>query len=251
MRKYLSIMAVFLMAVAVIFPQTVEASISIDSSADSSAQDNTAVTSVTYALTITSGDFLVVCTIADDSTDADRPVTDVTWNSVSLTKLREDDDATANVTTGIWYTASPATGTHNIVVSYTGTVSQVASSALSLSGVTGIDNSSTTTTINSTTFSSNITALSADAYITDCTYALSALTTDPVTSQTEIMNFEPGAFEFALSSYDGPVTGASTIDYAPGNTGSDWYSTAVSLSATAAEAEPSWKKEYPQEIQWY
>lgn len=255
MRKYIGpLTGIALIILYTVFPQSANAAISLDSMANSSGVDNTSVTSVTYPITVTTGNVLVICTTASDLTDADRPVTGVTFNGDALSKVREDDDTSGNITTGIWYMSNPAITTGNIVVSYTGTVSRTGSFGIALSGaaVSPIDNSNTTATDNTTTFASSITALTSNAWAIDCTLGQSILTGSPTASDNQIANFSAGSFEFTIGSYAGPVSGATTLDWTGPATSNDWDSSAVTVSVAASGGgNPTWKKQYPQEVQWF
>lgn len=258
MRKYRApILGIVLIVLAVIFPQRVDAAISAENLANSSGVDNTSVTSVTYPITITSANILVVGAAGSDLTDADRPVTGVTFNGDALTLVRQDNDDSGNVTVSLWYIVNPDVVTGNIVVSYTGTVSTTGSFGIGLIGANTsapIDSQNTGVTDNSATHSASTTVVAAGSYVIDSTIAVSCLDAATVdASQTQITNFEPSVFTFILGSYESSAGGSTAMSWAGCNAGSsDWDSSVVSIAPAAAGGggTPSWKKEYPQETQW-
>lgn len=101
-----------------------------DSTANSTG---TGVSSLTYALNNSAGDVLVVGVCVNDG--AASHVSGITYNGVALTKSVEnnDDSPGSQTSTSLWYLASPATGSHNVVVSLNGTYN-VSSGAITFSG---------------------------------------------------------------------------------------------------------------------
>ena len=98
-----------------------------------------------------------------DTGASGRTVSAVTYNGVALTKLNSITAAVESSTQDgeLWYLIAPATGSHTIAVTLTGSVSHSASSAMSYTGVdqsspidssnTGQNNSGTATFTLSTT----------------------------------------------------------------------------------------------------
>ena len=109
--------------------------------------------SATSSLTISnftpnsgSNNVLVVITHADDSTDADRPVTGVTWNSTeTFSQAESGNDNTLNMTTEIWVLENPTITTADIDVSFTGTCSYVSCAVIHY---TGVDQTNPTDAVN-------------------------------------------------------------------------------------------------------
>jgi len=99
--------------------------------------------SLTFSHTVndnTQGIILVlVGAEANSANNGNDPVTSLTYNGNSLAKV---DSQHTNVTPGgsgnsaeIWYGLAPATGAHNVVVTYTGNVDGDSVTAISLTGV--------------------------------------------------------------------------------------------------------------------
>lgn len=78
---------------------------------------------------------LFVGVSTQDATDADRPVASSTYNGISLTKVRADNNNTFNQTSEVWKVASPSTGTNTVVVNFTGTVSDGTAGAMTFESV--------------------------------------------------------------------------------------------------------------------
>lgn len=80
------------------------------------------VNTLTSSFTVTSANLLVVSTSIRSATDANRPVTGITFNGVALTKVREDQVDAQDIGTGIWYLVNPSVGTFNVVTTCTGAI---------------------------------------------------------------------------------------------------------------------------------
>ena len=123
---------------SIISPLTADATIALDGVSNASGSDITSITSLSWSHTVTSNanGIIVIGTEADNNNDPDRVVTSVTYNGDSLTKIREDNSATAtDLSTGIWYRLLPDTGANTATVNYTGNVSFGMAGAISLTGV--------------------------------------------------------------------------------------------------------------------
>ena len=71
--------------------------------------------SVTISYTVGLDDgILILCTGAQDSNDANLPITTATYNGVALTKLRSDTNNN-DIRSEIWYLVDPPVGTYNLV----------------------------------------------------------------------------------------------------------------------------------------
>lgn len=106
----------------------------VDASSNSGAQ--AAVSTYNWSHTCSGSNRLLVVSVSSrDGTDADRPVTGVTYNSVAMTKAREDNDDTLDLTTSIWYLIAPSTGSNTIAVTHAGTVDAAGAGAVSLNNV--------------------------------------------------------------------------------------------------------------------
>lgn len=117
--------------------------------------------------------FLTVCTQARDTVSGDVAVTTVTANGIPLRKVRADQGTTvpASFRTELWYLVNPGVGTHTIVVTWNGALSNYGvGSATSYFGVhqgTPIDAQAGRNGVG-TTLSIAITTVANHALITDC-----------------------------------------------------------------------------------
>ena len=150
-----------------VLPKTAEAAIAFDAASNA---NNINITSLTWSHTTTGTNLLlVVGTFAKDGTDADRPVSDVTYGGVSLTKVREDDDTTINHTSGLWYLVNPATGANDVVVSFAGGTLQVGiAGAMTFTGVkqtSPLDASNGGVQANAASISTTVTTVSDNAMV--------------------------------------------------------------------------------------
>src|SRR3990167_8750940 len=137
--------------------------ISLNSSSESAFGE--AVSSTTFSHTVVNGIsvVLVVGSITRDATDSDRPVTGITYNAIALTKARAEIFDSSDITSEQWYRANPTVGAANIVITYTGNISQGAYGVGS--AFNGVDTSSPieantgTSAISTTPATVNITTL--------------------------------------------------------------------------------------------
>ncbi len=105
------------------------AAIAVDT-ADTTNHTVSSASSLTYAFNNAAGNALAVCSETADNT---IPIATVTYNAVSLTSSVTQNSSSADLQG--WTVGSPATGSHNIVVSTSGSaVNQIQSGAISFSG---------------------------------------------------------------------------------------------------------------------
>lgn len=136
-------------------------SITLDATSSGHANSASSLTIAHTVGSLTNG-LLWVGVGARDATVASLTVTGVTYNGVALTNIRSDLYNTSTfVRSENWYLKAPASGTHNIVISMTGSVVDVFGCGLSFDGVdqtTPIETNAGTGTITatSTTFSYNV-----------------------------------------------------------------------------------------------
>lgn len=104
----------------------------ISFNSSSSLGVGTASSTKTISITVNSGSnkILLIHTGVEDGTDAERPITGITFNGDALTKVGSLNDNVANITSETWRLLNPSEGTFNAVITYTGAVdsSQVYSS---------------------------------------------------------------------------------------------------------------------------
>lgn len=145
--RIVRLLAVFLAVLALAFaPRSAEAR--FDAASMSGATWSTSVSSLSWSHTVSAvGDPFLVVAVATWHAAALRTATAVTYNGVALTKL-DSITATlesANQDTEIWYLAAPATGTHTVAVTLSGTTSfamGVAQSYVGIDQTTPIDSHS-------------------------------------------------------------------------------------------------------------
>lgn len=192
----------------------------------SNSGDLTSVSSATWSHT-TSGSNRILVVGANArgvKSDTNTTVTGVTYNGVALTKIRGDTSDSGDTFRGrseLWYLIAPATGAHNVVVTYTGTVTATGCGAISLTGViqgTGaIDAHNGATATTDTTPSVNVTVVASNCYLIDTIYSRSdTLAKDA--SQTTIMAIASngGGDDSAMTYKVSPGTGSQTMAWTSG-----------------------------------
>lgn len=185
---------------------------------------NTASPLTDTSLTIAAGSdrYLVVCLASRNGT---LPGLSVTWNSVSLTVLNSQTEATWGNTVYILGLAAPATGNQTLSVSWTGGASQrVAFRSVCLNNVGSVSGTLTNGSGNSANAQGNITTVSGDATVSvhAATAAVTAVThTSLWTSSVQ-----------SSSQYNLSTTTADTHQYT--HTSDNWALAGVRLLQTGA-----------------
>lgn len=197
--------------------------------ASSGGKSNTPVNSITYSHTTSGSDrLLVVCVhYAGDNFSS------VTYNGVALTTALQQ--VVSFITYGIYYLVAPASGTHNVVVSNTGSYSQTfISSSISFTGVdqsspldttgSGTQSSSTSNTVTMTTTESN-TVLVDMAFISEA-----GATMTPGSGQTEFYDDSTTNGQHIASSYKiVSSSGSNTMSYSKSGSNWPWRSLAAAF----------------------
>lgn len=157
--------------------------------------------SITFAFNpaISSNDYLTVCVWAQTS---GLSTTGVTFNGVALTLLAA---ATQTAEFSIWGLVAPASGSHNVVVTFSGAAAFAGSAyAASWTGVnqtTPVNTTATRATVN-TGYSDSV----ADTILADLVLDIAGLTTTPTVTlgagQTSLINAAP-SFRVVASSKPG------------------------------------------------
>ena len=141
----------------------------------------------------------------------------VTYNGVAMTKAVDSIEASSN-RAELWYLASPATGSNNIVVTF----SAATDDALVIGSIsyTGVDNASpigaTASQAGATTSTApsiNITTLNNNSYIMDAMYKNSTATETATAPQTEVWGqVDAYGTEGGAGSYKSfPTAGATSM----------------------------------------
>lgn len=206
------------------------------------ARVTTAVSSITTSFTITSANLIVVGTSIRSATDANRPVTGITYNAAALTKVREDNNDVGDFTTGIWYRVNPSTGANNVVTTCTGSINlnlvhipmgligADTSNPVDSTGATSVD-----ATGSSTSASVSVTTVNNGAWIVDVIYAkVDAGITVGTAGHTQRQNSNGSASNdsSALGTYDKTTAGIQAVTWTWGATDS-YIMSACSFRASA------------------
>ena len=215
-------------------------------SASKFAGDTTVVTSVAWNHTCTGSNLvLVVLTAAQTATDANRPIDSVTYNGDALTKIREDDNAGDNITTGIWYLLNPDTGgAYEILVTAHGLETGLTAMAYSLTGVAQSgqpDAQNGTTGSNAASVSTTVTTVADNSWVLGICVMIGVVgTITDASSQSNTqtsLNFEMSTADAGTGTL-GPKTPAGDVAVSwddGGATGSpDWAISAASFSPFGA-----------------
>lgn len=169
---------------------------------------------------------VVVAGARDDTTQADRDVSGVTYGGVALTKLKDQDDAIRNVE--IWYLIAPATGSANVVVTLGGNPLRNAAVAISFSGVdqtTPFEASNSGTITNNASPSTSITAITTGAWLVDGIFSNEAEAAIEV-NVAQVRRYRDSAtaptYTFAASTKASVTTGANVTQWTGGSATNDW-----------------------------
>ena len=140
--------------------------------------------------------------------------TGITYNSTALTKINERRDSAGPIQ-GLWYLAAPATGTNNLVITNSGSVT--AGACISFTGAdqtAPLDASSLTTESTTTSYSCSVTVATADCMLL-CTsrtgngFTLTGGTNTTIAIQPEVTYFGGGAIWYSTATVG---TGSQTLN---------------------------------------
>lgn len=174
------------------------------------AEEEAGATSKTFSHTCTGSNLvLVVATVSSGSADP----TGVTYNGVAMTKAV---GLGAALNTSLWYLANPATGAHNVVVTYAAStkfgVCSTSFTGCNTDSPLGITGTATGT---SGTASCTVTSQKNNSVMVDSTFVNGVPTITQGASQTLVMNAQNAGDNFTeLSSYKATTTaGSVTMSY--------------------------------------
>lgn len=206
-----------------------------DAAANSGALQS--VSSATFSHTCTGSNLILIVAIGGRQSLASKGnlvITGVTYNGVALTKIRADEiDSDASFRTELWYLIAPATGAHNVVVTYTGSIIYggcVSSSYTLVEQSAGaLDAQGTAQNDSSTTLSANITNIATSSIIIDAVYSRSGTLTKNAAQSlnggiTINSDDNVGSSRKSVSS-----AGADTMDWTESNDGNSWVMSLVSI----------------------
>lgn len=102
-----------------------EAQMAVDNKASCGFQHSSNSQTCSYTVNSNTNGLLTACfSFAATSPGGNGTVTGITYNGVALTKAIDESDSTfGTIYSSLWYLKAPSTGTHNLVVSYSGTPS--------------------------------------------------------------------------------------------------------------------------------
>ena len=215
--------------------------------------ETTSVSSITLSLTIGSisnGGLFVTSGIRNSTGAAFVTITGITWNgteNLTLAKRQDGPAASRFLTSEIWYLKNPTSGTHNIVVTYSGTIDRGVVGGISLAGVdqstvidvvngfTGTGAAAPWTTTLTTTVDNDwlINSISTDSDI--------ALTVNNGETQAHQVNTNGTPGDRVAAAYKGPLTptGTFTTGWTNGISGADEVALAAISIKPAAGGSPS------------
>lgn len=124
----------------------------------------TAASTYTASYTVgASSNYLVVCVVGDSTSDK---VTGVTYNAVSMTLLKKLNAGTTLGWISVYGLASPSTGAHNVVISASGSCSNLGFVAVDYLSVSSSEPDSTlsATTANASSVTTNYTPVAANTW---------------------------------------------------------------------------------------
>lgn len=200
------------------------------------------VSSVTFSHTIATANEVLVVSIGarTNKANTNNIVSTVTYNGTSCTSQRADANIAGGPDTfsgrsAIYTLVNPSTGTNNVVVTWTGTVTYGGSGASSWTGVdqTTPVNTAGGATGTSTTLSAGLTTTVDSCYLIDAVYSRSGTLTKNAT-QTTIANVSIAADDTVGASYKSAGTaGAKTMDWTESADGNDWAMSVIALQPSS------------------
>lgn len=101
---------------------------------DATASGNASATSVTYSHTCTGSNLGLMVGVSSVTGPGSTYPTGVTYNGVSMTEIAGTRGAQGNTATTLFYLLAPATGAHNVVVTFAASA-QIVSHSISWTGV--------------------------------------------------------------------------------------------------------------------
>lgn len=148
------------------------AAVAHNSTTSSTMQSSVASYSFSHTNAAVSNGLLTLCTGQQDNTDADRDITAVTYNSVSMNNILTYSEAgSANIEGEAWQLIGASTGSNTMAITYAGTVTLINAFATTWSGVdqtTPIGASNATNVLNTDPWQTSLTNNNNDSVIVDC-----------------------------------------------------------------------------------
>lgn len=201
---------------------------------DATANGTNSGATITFSHTCTGLQLVLICCVIIDSSSGN--VSKITYNGATFTKAVSELSGTNNKRTEIWYLINPSTGANNVIVTLTGSPSNLAyAGSVSFTGASQADN------VINRTISKNVTggANGSLTLNTTCNNAVlvNALTADNVSKAVDandvlIFNNTAGAFSDGAAAYR--LTTGGPNQYATG-----WTFTSVNYSMCAVAIRPA------------
>ncbi len=191
-----------------------DALIALDSSSTSGA--NQVGQTAVWTHTVASGGVLFVVVNARNSTDANRPVSSITYDGAALTKAVSIQNNTYDLGSEIWYITNPTTGSaRNIIVTLSGASGNYWAAAAS--SFTGVDTTNpigvgSSASANASSISTSITPSGTDSWIIDSIYSKSngAITATQTEQSNQTVNSSGDQVGHSTA---GPVSVGTTMSW--------------------------------------
>lgn len=211
----------------------------------------TGVSSKTMSFTISAGsnlDLVVGSSIRNSGGGAFRNISSITWNGTeNLTKAIAKNTTSGSrfITSELWTLKNPTPGTHNIVVTYSGTIDR---GCIGAYGVSSVDQTTDVEATSSAEFLANpggtgdpwvtsITTVSANALVINCIYNACDVDTSP--NYSESVGWEVtmnGGGDFSAASGYKSVASIGTVNtgWASGSGADEAALVAIALKSYVA-----------------
>jgi pectate lyase len=207
--------------IALVCAPAAKAAIAFDA-ASRAATASTGQTSLTWSHTVGAGTdrMLVVGVAVEDAAAADAAVNGVTFNGSALTAVPNSlisGGGSGIIQTQLFYQLNPASGAHNVVVTFHGPVDGTSSTAVSLSGVAQGAPERVATKVDTSgadSISTAITTATAGAWVVDVVGSGNSGSFTASSGQTERTDIAASGMTGATSTKPMATAGATTLGWA-------------------------------------
>ena len=199
----------------------------------------TTTTPYTWSHTCTGSNRLLTVGIA--AKVSGDTVSGITYNGVALTNIRTDTHSSTPFHTELWELINPASGSHDITVTWGTAPDQSIGSAISLTGVIQTSHNDANNGAGggvTTDATTTVTTVADNAWLVNIVSSNTASATWTVgASQTETLN--TGTTDWAGASYEGPITpaGGTVMNFTVITNPKNWATSAASFKP-APDAGP-------------
>lgn len=222
--------------VLILANQPVLAQIAVDNAAAGGTADS--VSSLTFSYTVNSNTngVLTVCA-GSVLTPTFSTVTGVTYNGVAMTLVKEEHETTFSAGyNSLWILKAPATGAHNVVITFSASSLRVSGGAVSFTGVDQTTPQSNAASAQGASTSSSTTVTSVSgSVVTGCAYELGSINA-PTSGNTQQWSQSEGGF--GDGSGQATASGAASVNmtWTWGGGTNVWVDVATSLNAASGGA---------------